>query len=500
VVSFVDEVTLHLSAGDGGNGCVSVKRERYKPLAGPDGGNGGTGGSITLLADSNTGTLIDYHYRPHRAAGRGEAGSGDFRNGARGEDLVLEVPVGTVVKDPKGEVLADLDSNGMRLEVAQGGMGGLGNAALASKRRKAPGFALLGIPGWSGDIVLELKTVADVALVGYPSAGKSSLIAAMSAARPKIADYPFTTLHPNLGVVQAGEKSYTIADVPGLIEGASEGKGLGLKFLRHIERCSVILHVIDCANLESDREPIKDYQAIVRELDNYQVENGEPLTKRPQLIALNKVDLDDGQTIADMVRPQFEAMGHQVFEVSAISKQGLKELSFALSKLIDQHATEAEKYREIISLVQQAPSDEFEVKKENSSDGPIFRITGVKPERWVAQTDFSNDEAVGYLAERLAKLGVEDRLMKTGAKSGSTVVIGAENGVIFEWQPMISSIAEVTTPRGSDSRLDGNERRTTKQRREEYHEMMDSRTRMRDKMQAEREASKVSEQYLDEES
>jgi GTP-binding protein len=218
------------------------------------------------------------------------------------------------------------------------------------------------------------------------------------------------------------------------------------------------------------------------------------------LIALNKVDLADGQTIADMVRPQFEAMGHQVFEVSALSKQGLKELSFVLSKLIDQYATEAEQYREVISLVEQSPSDEFEVKKENSSDGPIFRITGAKPERWVAQTDFSNDEAVGYLAERLAKLGVEDRLMKTGAKSGSTVVIGAENGVIFEWQPMISSIAEVTTPRGSDSRLDGSERRTTRQRREEYHEMMDSRTRMRDKMQAEREASKVSEQYLDEES
>ena len=499
MVTFVDEVKLHLAAGDGGNGCVSVKRERYKPLAGPDGGNGGGGGSIWLVADTNTGTLIDYHYRPHRAAGRGDAGAGDFRNGAKGEDLILEVPVGTVVKDPNGEVLADLNQPGVKLEVAQGGMGGLGNAALASKRRKAPGFALLGIPGWSGDIVLELKTVADVALVGYPSAGKSSLIAAMSAARPKIADYPFTTLHPNLGVVRAGEKSYTIADVPGLIEGASEGKGLGLQFLRHIERCTVILHVIDCANLESDREPIKDYQAIVQELANYEVENGTPLNERPQLIALNKIDLDDGETIAKMVRTQFESMGLEVFEVSAISKDGLKELSFALSSLIDEHSVKQESAREVISLVKQEPGDEFEVKSENSADGPIFRITGVKPERWVAQTDFSNDEAVGYLAERLAKLGVEERLMKTGAKSGSTVIIGAENGVLFEWQPMVSSIAEVTTPRGSDSRIDGSDRRTTKERREQYHEMMDSRSAMRDKMQAEREASKLSEQYLEEE-
>jgi GTP-binding protein len=321
----------------------------------------------------------------------------------------------------------------------------------------------------------------------------------MSAARPKIADYPFTTLHPNLGVVRAGEKSYTIADVPGLIEGASEGKGLGLQFLRHIERCSVILHVIDCANLESDREPLKDYKAIVQELENYEVENGMPLSQRPQLIALNKIDLEDGETIAKMVRPEFEKMGLDVFEVSAISKQGLKELSFALSVLIDEHSETQADAREIISLVKQEPSDEFEVKAENSSEGVIFRITGVKPERWVAQTDFSNDEAVGYLAERLAKLGVEERLMKTGAKAGSTVIIGSENGVLFEWQPMISSIAEVTTPRGSDSRIDGSDRRTTKERREQYHEMMDSRSRMREKMQAEREASKLSEQYLDEE-
>jgi len=250
---------------------------------------------------------------------------------------------------------------------------------LASKRRKAPGFALLGIPGWTGEVILELKTVADVALVGYPSAGKSSLIAALSAARPKIADYPFTTLHPNLGAVQAGERSYTIADVPGLIEGASEGKGLGLQFLRHIERCSVILHVIDCASLETDREPLKDYRAIVNELENYEVENGPSLNQRPQLIALNKIDLQDGQTIANMVRPEFEKLGLRVFEVSALSKQGLKELSFAMAELIEQNSEEPEGVREVISLVKEGPSDEFEVSPENSVDGMLYRITGIKP-------------------------------------------------------------------------------------------------------------------------
>ena len=217
MITFVDQVTLHLRAADGGDGCTSIKREKFKPLAGPDGADGGDGGSITLVADHNTTTLLDYHHRPHRQADSGGPGAGDFRNGARGENLVLPVPVGTVVKDLKGKLLADLAEAGMELLVAQGGQGGLGNAALASRKRIAPAFHLLGVPGWQGEVVLELKVVADVALVGFPSDGKSSLIAAMSSARPKIADYPFTTLHPNLGVVQAGENRYTIADVPGLI-------------------------------------------------------------------------------------------------------------------------------------------------------------------------------------------------------------------------------------------------------------------------------------------
>jgi GTP-binding protein len=219
VATFVDRVTLHLRAGNGGNGCVSVKREKFKPLAGPDGGNGGHGGDIVLVSDTQTTTLLAYHRAPHRHSQNGGAGMGDHRAGFMGEEMELAVPVGTVVKDADGNELVDFVEPGMRFVVAPGGQGGLGNAALSSTKRKAPGFALLGTPGWEGDVFLELKIVADIALVGYPSAGKSSLVAAISAAKPKIADYPFTTLHPNLGVVQAGDARYTVADVPGLIEG-----------------------------------------------------------------------------------------------------------------------------------------------------------------------------------------------------------------------------------------------------------------------------------------
>jgi GTP-binding protein len=271
MTTFVDEVTLHLRAGHGGHGCVSVRREKFKPLAGPDGGNGGHGGDITLVADPQVTTLLNYHRGPHRSSANGGPGMGDHRSGASGDPLELAVPVGTVVKTRTGETLADLDEPGMRFVAAAGGQGGLGNAALATTKRKAPGFALLGTPGWEGDVVLELKTVADVALVGFPSAGKSSLVAAISAARPKIADYPFTTLHPNLGVVEAGSSRFTVADVPGLIEGASEGKGLGLEFLRHVERCSALLHVIDSATLDPGRDPLSDLDVILGELAAYPV-------------------------------------------------------------------------------------------------------------------------------------------------------------------------------------------------------------------------------------
>jgi GTP-binding protein len=447
-----------------------------------------------LVADPQVTTLLGYHRNPHRSSDNGGFGMGDHRSGHTGEELELPVPLGTVVKDVDGTELADMNEPGMRFVVAPGGQGGLGNAALASTKRKAPGFALLGTPGWEGDVNLELKTVADIALVGYPSAGKSSLVAAMSAAKPKIADYPFTTLHPNLGVVQAGEVRYTVADVPGLIEGASEGKGLGLEFLRHVERCSALLHVLDCATLEPGRDPLTDLDVILAELAAYPVPEGQvPLLERPQLIALNKIDVPDGRDLADFVRPELESRGYRVFEISTVSHEGLRQLSFALAEVVETaraEAVAAELIRPRI-VIRPKPVDEggFVVRVEGGSFGNVYRILGAKPERWVAQTDFANDEAVGFLADRLAKLGVEDQLFKAGAVAGSTVVIGHDNGVVFDWEPTLTSTAELlTAPRGTDARLDASSRPTRNQRREEYFERMDAKAEARAELLRERDA------------
>jgi GTP-binding protein len=491
MASFVDQVTLHLRAGHGGNGCVSVKREKFKPLAGPDGGNGGNGGDIVLQSDVQTTTLLNYHRSPHRKSEHGQPGQGDHKAGTSGEELVLLVPVGTVVKDADGNEILDMNEHGMRYVAAPGGMGGLGNAALASTKRKAPGFALLGTPGFEGDVRLELKVVADVAFVGYPSAGKSSLVAAMSAAKPKIADYPFTTLHPNLGVVESGETRYTVADVPGLIEGASEGKGLGLEFLRHVERCSALLHVLDCGTLDPGRDPLTDLDIILGELAAYPVPDGQvPLLDRPQFVALNKTDVPEGKELAEMVRPELEARGYRVFEVSAVSRDGLRELSFALAELVE--ADRVEKAKEVakprIVIRPRAVNEvDFVIKVEGGSFGNIYRVIGAKPERWVHQTDFTNDEAVGFLADRLAKLGVETELFKSGAVPGSTVMIGPEGGVVFDWEPTVASAAElVSSPRGTDPRLEEGRRLTSKTRRANYLERMDAKTAARAELDRER--------------
>jgi GTP-binding protein len=494
VTTFVDQVTLHVRAGHGGNGCVSVRREKFKPLAGPDGGNGGHGGDIVLVADPQVTTLLAYHRGPHRSSGNGGPGMGDLRAGYAGEDLLLAVPVGTVVSSEDGEQLADLDEPGTRFVAAAGGRGGLGNAALASTKRKAPGFALLGTPGWEGDVVLELKTVADVALVGFPSAGKSSLIAALSSARPKIADYPFTTLHPNLGVVEAGDVRYTIADVPGLIEGASEGKGLGLEFLRHVERCSALLHVLDCATLDPGRDPVTDLDVILGELGAYPVPEGQvPLLERPQLIALNKIDVPEARDLAELVRPAFEERGYRVFEVSAVSREGLRDLSFALAELVaaDRSARLAAAALRPRIVLRPKPIDgaEFTIRVEGGTE-PLYRVLGEKPERWVAQTDFANDEAVGFLADRLAKVGIEEKLFALGAVPGSAVAIGrGDDARVFDWEPTLTSAAEVLGgPRGSDLRLDDRRRSTHSERRERYHDRMDAKAAARAELDAERDA------------
>src|SRR5688500_18485912 len=319
MAAFVDRVVVHVAAGDGGHGVSCVHREEYRPLGGRDGGNGGDGGDVVLEVDPSVHTLLDFHHHPHRKAGNGRPGEGSNRHGARGEEMVLRVPSGTVVSTPDGRVIADLVGAGTRVVLAAGGKGGLGNAALANSRRKAPGFALLGEPGETVDAIIELKSVADVGLVGFPSAGKSSLIAAMSAARPKIADYPFTTLVPNLGVIRSGDTVYTMADVPGLIPGASAGKGLGVQFLRHVERCAVLVHVVDMATMEPGRDPETDIEALEHELAEYGGDELD-LVGRLRIAVLNKIDVPDARELVDLVRSSLERRGLDVYPISAVPR------------------------------------------------------------------------------------------------------------------------------------------------------------------------------------
>ncbi|MEV7395863.1 GTPase ObgE [Aeromicrobium sp. NPDC092404] len=468
VPSFVDKVTLHVTAGSGGDGVASVHREKFKPLGGPDGGNGGHGGDVILRVGADVTTLVDYHHEPHRKATNGAPGAGSNRSGSNGEDLVLRVPDGTVVRDEHGELLADLVGPGTELVIAAGGRGGLGNAALASSKRKAPGFALKGEPGDELVFTLELKVVADIGLVGFPSAGKSSLIAALSRARPKIADYPFTTLVPNLGVVTAGSTTFTVADVPGLIEGASEGRGLGHDFLRHVERCAALVHVIDCATVDPGRDPLTDLDVIEAELTKYADATGSDLSDRPRLVALNKTDVPDAKEIAGFVRDELESRGLEVFDVSAASHAGLRELSFAMAEIVASRRAETP-VAEVTRIVLR-PKAEAGVGREftiTQRDGQWI-VRGDKPKRWVRQTDFSNDEAVGFLADRLNRLGVEDELLKLGAKAGDDVIIGDEDdAVMFDFDPQIPAGAEVLGRRGEDLRIDQSDRRTNVQRREE---------------------------------
>ncbi len=468
VPTFVDTVTLHVAAGSGGHGVASVHREKFKPLGGPDGGNGGHGGDIILRVEQDVTTLIDYHHEPHRKGGNGGPGAGNNRSGANGETLVLRVPDGTVVKSKSGEVLADLIGPGTEMVIAAGGRGGLGNAALASSKRKAPGFALKGEPGDDLTITLELKVVADIGLIGFPSAGKSSLIAALSRARPKIADYPFTTLVPNLGVVSAGSTTFTVADVPGLIEGASEGRGLGHDFLRHVERCAALVHVIDCATVDPGRDPLTDLDVIENELRAYAEATGSDLGDRPRLIALNKTDVPDAREIAEFVRADLNERGLDVFEVSAASHAGLRELSFAMAEVVASKRAAAP-HAEATRIVLRPPAeagvgDDFTITQ---IDGK-WVVKGEKPRRWVRQTDFTNDEAIGFLADRLNRLGVEAKLLKLGAEAGDDVLIGDDDdAVVFDFAPDIAAGAEVLGRRGEDLRIDQSDRRTNVQRRDE---------------------------------
>jgi GTPase len=453
VAEFADQAEVRVQAGHGGNGCASVYREKFKPLGGPNGGNGGRGGDVIVEVDPGIATLLDFHRRPVRRAGNGKPGLGANRNGADGADLVLKVPDGTVIKTADGVELADMTGAGTRYVAATGGRGGLGNAALASVKRKAPGFALRGEPGAELELLFELKTIADAGLVGFPNAGKSSLISAMSAARPKIANYPFTTLTPNLGVVEAGDVQFVVADVPGLIPGASNGKGLGLDFLRHIERCTVLVHVLDCATEEPGRDPITDLAELEAELAAYEDLTGARMADKPRIVALNKIDVPAARELADLVEPELEARGLTVHQVSAASTEGVRELAFTLGSVIAAAraaAPPAEPTRLVLRPEPVAgPDFELVATGENS-----FRVIGDKPRRWILQTDFSNDEAVGYLADRLAKLGIEQALVEAGATPGAEVLIGEEdNSVVFDWDPGVPAEGAALGPRGTDVRL-----------------------------------------------
>jgi GTP-binding protein len=482
IPSFVDRATLQASAGNGGHGCSSVHREKFKPLGGPDGGNGGQGGSVILRVDPGLTTLIDYHRQSQRKATNGKPGEGDFKSGANGEDVVLSVPMGTQVSDADtGELLADLDAPDAEAVIAHGGHGGLGNAALATAARKAPGFALLGEEGEQRKVLLELKVVADVALVGFPSAGKSSLIAAISRARPKIADYPFTTLIPNLGVVVAGETTFTVADVPGLIEGASEGRGLGYDFLRHIERCWAIVHVIDCATYEPGRDPLTDLDVIEGELVAY---GG--LEDRPRMVALNKIDVPDGAQIAQIAEAEIVASHPDwpVFAVSTKSGEGLQALTFALAALVSERRKQvaaAPVQRIVIRPKAVDEGEQFTIRRMGDGDGGfVWRVNGTKPDRWVAQTDFRNDEAVGYLSDRLNRLGIEAELLELGAEPGDAVAIGGgSNPVVFDFAPQVQTGAEFLTRRGEDARL-ARQRPSITRRRERDAEYQAARDELMD--------------------
>jgi GTPase len=476
---FVDRTSLRVVAGNGGNGCASVHREKFKPLGGPDGGNGGRGGDVVLVVDPGVHTLLDFHYRRQAKAGNGKQGQGSNRSGAIGDNLVLAVPDGTVVLTEDGEQLADLVGVGTRFVAAQGGKGGLGNAALASTARRAPGFALLGEPGEERELVLELRSLADVGLVGFPSAGKSSLVAALSSARPKIADYPFTTLVPQLGVVSAGEETFTVADVPGLIPGAAEGRGLGLEFLRHIERCAVLVHVVDCATMEPGRDPVSDVDALEMELARYTPGLGAELGLRPRIVALNKIDVPDAKELAQMVTEELGRRGWPVVSISTASRAGLRELTFLMAERVAHYraALPSLEPTRLVLRPRAVGEMDFSIVPDPEQGGG-FLVRGEKPERWVRQTQFDNDEAVGYLADRLARLGVEDALAAAGARPGASVTIGE---MTFDWEPSTPSGAMVAMGhRGTDPRLGritrpgAVERKTAKKARRVHFDERDS--------------------------
>lgn len=412
---FIDRAKIFVKGGDGGNGVVAFRREKYVPRGGPSGGDGGKGGDVVLKVDPDLSTLMDFKYKVHYKAERGEHGQGSNKIGRSAEDLIIRVPPGTVVKDPEtGEVLADLVEKDQTFVAARGGRGGRGNARFASSIHRAPDFAEKGEPGEERWILLELKLIADVGLIGFPNAGKSTLLSRMTAARPKIADYPFTTLSPNLGVVDFGvgeSNSFVVADIPGLIEGAHEGAGLGHEFLRHVERTRLLIHVIDAAGLES--EPVESFHIINRELSEY----SKKLAEKPQIVAANKMDLPEARENFERIKEELEKEGFEVLPISGATGQGVRELMHKIGQKLEQ----------IPKTVETEEVKEYTFQKEEpfkiSKGGRVFQVSGDLVERLVAMTDMQNESAVKRLQRTFKKIGLDDALKKEGIKPGDTVKI-----------------------------------------------------------------------------
>ncbi len=410
---FVDRVRVHLRAGNGGAGVAAFERAKGRPKGKPSGGNGGPGGSVILRADPSVATLLRYKRNPHHLADHGKHGEGDLRHGRAGQDLVLPVPLGTVVTDDEGVLIADLVEPGQEVVAVQGGRGGLGNAAFVSPSRRAPGIAEQGEYGREEWFTLELKLLADAALIGFPNAGKSTFISRVSAAKPKIADYPFTTLEPNLGVVSFDDREFVLADIPGLIEGAAEGKGLGHEFLRHTERARALVVLLDPAETQT-HPPEAQLEILSREIADYSAE----LASRPRLVLVNKADAFDVEEVA-------RATG--AMAVSALSGEGMRDALHAIADLVEQAEREAPPREGFVLHRPLGPG--FEVRRE----GDGWRVSGLPAERAVAMADLTVPEAADLVAHRLARLGVDDALQRAGAVEGDEVRIG---DLHFEFTPL----------------------------------------------------------------
>lgn len=418
---FVDQVKIYVKGGDGGDGMVAFRREKYVPNGGPAGGDGGNGANVIFQVEEGLRTLMDFRYQRHFKAPRGEHGMSKNQHGKNAKDMIVKVPPGTIVTDAKtGAVIADLVEHGQQAVIAKGGRGGRGNSRFATPNNPAPELSEKGEPGQEKDILMELKLLADVGLVGFPSVGKSTLLSVVSAARPKIAEYHFTTIVPNLGMVETEDgRSFVLADLPGLIEGAHSGVGLGHQFLRHIERTRVIVHVIDMAATEG-RDPYEDYLTINNELKEYNLR----LTERPQVIVANKMDMPDAEQNLKAFKEKLEG-DHPIFPISAVTRDGLRELVFAVADLVENtpefpliEEVEEESDVNRVMYKHEKAEQEFEISRE--SDGS-FVITGDSIERLFKMTDFSREESVRRFARQMRGMGIDDALRERGAKDGDTV-------------------------------------------------------------------------------